>query len=108
MGLNAYYSTGHLMSASSSWTDAFRPVDTLTFGFPARTIHICNSCGDRLWFNLASAATTLVDFVRGCSELLLQDLPGAGYQEVTGLSLLTSSSSCTSRPLVGITAWGSA
>ena len=98
-----HYSTGHLMSASSSWTGGFFPVDSLFFGFPARAFRINNSCGDRLFYNLAGVPSTAGDFIVGCSALLLTEIDPVG-----GLQLLTTSSSCTSRPLVGVSAWASA
>jgi len=97
------YSTRHSMSASSSWTIAFLPSDLLDFGFPAKFIRIYNTCGDALHFSLQDPVTTGHDFVAGCSALVLSDIPAAG-----AIRLLTTSSSCTSRPIVGVSAWASA
>ena len=97
------YSTGHLMSAASSWTGGFFPSDLLVFGFPATALRIYNSCGDRLFYAVGGVASTAGDFVAGCSPLVLTGMPPTG-----GLSLLTTSSSCTARPTVGVSAWASA
>ena len=102
MELN-FYSTGHAMSASSSWAGGFFPSDLLAFGFPAVGLRVYNSCGDRLFYSLAGVPSTAADFIAGCSALVLDHLPPTG-----GVQLLTTSSSCTSRPLVGVSAWASA
>lgn len=91
------------MSASSSWTGGFYPTDLLVFGFPATGARLYNSCGDRLFYSLSAAPSTAADFLAGCSALVLTQMPPFG-----GLQLLTTSSSCTSRPLVGVSAWASA
>lgn len=91
------------MSASSSWTGGFFPTDLLAFGFPATAIRVFNTCGDRLFYSLGSAPTTGSDYIAGCSALVLSPIPPTG-----GLGLMTTSSSCTSRPVVGVSAWASA
>lgn len=102
-----FYSTGHAMSASScSWPSATGDwvYDTLAFGFPAVGVRIYNTCGDRLFYTLGvGAPSTKADIIAGCSALVIDHLPPAG-----GLSLMTTSSSCTVRPLVGVSAWASA
>ena len=91
------------MSASSSWTAAFLPTDLLVFDFPATVVRVYNSCGDPLFYSLGRAPSTGSDFISGCSSLVLDRLPATG-----GIWLLTTSSSCTSRPIVGVSAWASA
>jgi len=98
-----FHTTGHLMSASSSWTGGFFPTDLLTFDFAAVGLRINNSCGDRVFYSLKGAPTTAGDFIAGCSATVLSPIPPTG-----SLGLLTTSSSCTSRPLVGVSAWASA
>lgn len=104
MSLGGYYSTMHLMTTCGDGQASER----LAFGFAAAGLRVHNTCGDRLFFNLATSATTQDDYLAGCSALVLTPLPVAGYQEVTALNLRTTSSSCTSRPVVGVSAWASA
>ena len=113
MSLGGYFSTMHLMTtpwpaSASSWAGGSLPVDELRFGFAAYGVRVFNSCSDRLFFNLSTQATTGNDFISGCSAMVLDKLPVAGYQEVTSLFLLTTTSSSTARPTVGISAWASA
>lgn len=98
-----FYSTGHQMSASSSWAAGFLPTDLLVFDFPATGIRVYNTCGDRLFYALGRAPSTNGDYLAGCSALVLSPVPPTG-----GLGLLTTSSSCTSRPVVGVSAYASA
>lgn len=102
-----FYSTGHSMSASScSWPGSAGEwvYDTLAFGFPAVGARVYNTCGDRLFYTLgAGAPSTAADLIAGCSALVIDHLPSVG-----GISLMTTSTSCTSRPLVGVSAWASA
>lgn len=102
-----FYSTGHAMSASScSWPDGagLWVYDTLAFGFPAVGVRVYNTCGDRLFYTLgAGAPSTAADIIAGCAAVVIDHLPPAG-----GISLMTTSSSCTNRPLVGVSAWASA
>lgn len=98
-----FYSTGHSMSASSSWTGGFFPTDLLDFGFPVSGLRIYNTCGDRLFYALGRAPSTGGDYMAGCSALVLAPVSPTG-----GLGLMTTSSSCTSRPIVGVSAWASA
>mgnify|MGYP001560780412 FL=1 len=106
MELN-FYSTGHAMSASSCWvggTPSCYPTDLLVFGFSAVGARVFNTCGDRLFYSLTGAPTTAqADVIAGCSALTLSAMAPFG-----GLSLMTTSSSCTNRPLVGVSAWASA
>ena len=97
------YSTRHSMSASSSWAGGFFPTDLLTFDFAATAVRLYNSCGDPLFYALGRAPSTGSDFIAGCSALVLTGLPATG-----AVGLLTTSSSCTSRPIVGVSAWASA
>ena len=101
-----FFSTYHQMSASSSWTGGFFPSDLLVFGFPAVGVRVNNACSDRLFYALGAQAcdslTTQADFVAGCAALLLD---GA---LIGGISLMTTASSCTARPFVGVSAWASA
>lgn len=103
-----FFSTGHSMSASSCYWRAGSPscfpYDTLAFGFPAVGVRIYNTCGDRLFFTLGPGLpSTAADLIAGCSALVIDHLPPAG-----GLTLMSTSSSCTARPLVGVSAWASA
>ena len=105
MELN-FFSTGHAMSASSCWVNgspSCYPTDLLVFDFVARGMRLYNSCGDPLYYSLAGAPSTKADFIAGCSAMVLDTMPPFG-----GLQLMTTSSSCTSRPLVGVSAWASA
>ena len=98
-----FWSTYHQMSASSSWTAAFFPTDVLAFGFPATHVRINNSCDQRLFYGFgAQAPTTGADFIAGCGTLLLEG------SILGGLTLMTTVSSCTARPFVGVSAWASA
>ena len=102
-----FYSTGHAMSGSScSWPDGtgLWVYDTLAFGFPASGVRVYNTCGDRLFYTLgAGAPSTAADIIAGCSALVIGQMDRVG-----GISLMTTSSSCTARPLVGVSAWASA
>lgn len=102
-----FYSTGHSMSASSCYWRAGSPscfpYDTLAFGFPAVGFRLYNSCGDKLWYSLKGTPTTADDFLAGCSAMIIDHLPPTG-----GITLMSTSSSCTARPLVGVSAWASA
>lgn len=91
------------MSASSSWTGGFFPTDVLSFGFPASGLRVYNTCGDRLFYSLQGAPTTAMDYIAGCSALVLTPVAPTG-----GIGLMTTSSSCTVRPVVGVSAWASA
>ena len=91
------------MSASSSWTGGFFPTDLLAFDISATVIRVYNACGDPLFYALGRAPSTASDFIAGCSSLVLDRLPATG-----GIGLMTTSSSCTSRPIVGVSAWASA
>ena len=98
-----YYSTYHQLSASSSWTATFFPTDLLAFGFAASRVRINNSCDQRLFYAFgAQAPSTVGDFIAGCGTLLLEGTI------LGGLTLMTTASSCTARPLVGVSAWESA
>ena len=97
------YSTYHQMSASSSLTGGFFPVDVLAFGFPAARVRINNACSDRVFYGFGSGgASTASDFVAGCQAVVID---GAQFG---GLQLLSTTSSSTARPLVGVSAWASA
>ena len=102
-----FYSTGHSMSASScSWPDGagLWVYDTLAFGFPAVGLRVNNTCGDRLFYTLgAGAPSTTADMIAGCSAMVIDRITPTG-----GISLMTTSSSCSLRPLVGVSAWASA
>ena len=100
------YSTAHLMSASScSWPGSAGEwvTDLLLFGFPAEGVRVYNSCGDRLFYSLSGAPSTKNDFLAGCSALVLD-----GLLPIGGIHLMTTATSCTLRPLVGVSAWRSA
>ena len=98
-----FYSTYHQMSASSSWTATFFPTDLLVFGFPAARVRLNNACSDRLFYGAGGQApSTKGDFVAGCSAVMVD---GALFG---GLQLMTTTSSCTARPFVGVSAWASA
>ena len=103
-----FFSTGHAMSASSCWvggSPSCYPSDLLDFGFPATGLRVWNSCGDRLFYTLGDGGTlsTGADFIAGCQQLVIGQMDRVG-----GIRLMTTSSSCTSRPLVGVSAWASA
>mgnify|MGYP001559006824 CR=1 FL=1 len=101
-----YYSTAHLMSATScQWGGSTWATDTLAFGFVATGLRVLNSCGDPLYYSLKGyqPLTTGDGYIAGCSALQIE----SGLR-IGGMTLMTTSSSCTSRPRVGITAWGSA
>lgn len=99
----SFYSTYHQMSASSSWTATFFPVDLVVFGFPAAQVRINNACSDRLFYAVGGQApSTKGDFLNGCSALVVS---GAQFG---GVQLMTTTSSCTARPFVGVAAWASA
>lgn len=103
-----FFSTGHNMSASSCYWRAGSPscfpYDVLAFGFPAVGVRVYNSCGDPLFYTLGPGApSTGADFIAGCAALVIDHLPRLG-----GIGLMATSSSCTSRPLVGVSAWASA
>lgn len=99
-----FFSTHHLMSATScQWGGSTWAYDTIAFGFPASHVRIVNACGDRLWYSLKTAALTTKDgFLRGCSEVQIDGVL------VGAVTLMTTSSSCSSRPNVSVSAWASA
>ena len=98
-----FYSTYHSMSASSSWTTTFFPTDLLVFGFPATLVRVNNACDQRVFYGAgAQAPSTAGDFIAGCGTMTLTG-PVLG-----GLTLMTTVSSCTARPFVGVSAWASA
>src|SRR3990167_1640627 len=101
------YSTYHYMTTCGSDGNLTEP-ERLVFGFPATSIHVFNSCGDRVFFSLQSTATTDMDFIAGCSALTLSSITPVG-----SISLkTTSTSTCTglpgARPHIGVSAWASA
>lgn len=101
------YSTHHYMTTCGSDAGLTTP-EHLAFGFAATALRVFNSCGDRVFFNLQTSATTGDDFIAGCSAVSLTGLPPFG-----GLSLKTTSTSTgaglpAARPIVGISAWASA
>ena len=100
-----FYSTAHLMSATScQWAGSTWAYDELSFGFIATSLRIVNTCGDPLYYGLKAGSLTTRDaYIAGCSPLQID-----GGIRAVSLSLMTTSSSSTSRPRIAVSAWASA
>jgi hypothetical protein len=103
---SAVFSTNGALAASSCGANALGQ-SLLEFGFPASGLRIVNTCGVRMYLNLAGqAATTAMGFLATGETFNLQ---GEGFRTCgLGLTSTSTSTAAGAQPLYGVTAWASA
>ena len=101
MGSNTY-ATNFSFDASSCGAAAL-PQPRFSYGFLASGLHVANTCGVRVFYNLTGgAATTAMGYLSSGASQAFENF------ESTGLGLTTTSTStgAGAQPLDGITSWG--
>ena len=104
---SAVFSTNGSLAASSCGAAAL-PQPIFEYGFPAAGLLLVNTCGPRMYYNLAGqAATTAMGYLSSGATLQLD--AGSGYRSCgLGLSSTSTSTVAGGSPIYGVTAWASA
>jgi hypothetical protein len=100
------FSTNGILAASSCGAAAL-PQPQFDYGFLAQGLQIVNTCGGRLFYNLAGRVATTADAFIACGQTMIMD--GASFLSC-GLSLSTTSTSTAAGggPVYSISAYSSA